>query len=168
MKKSAVTKVGQSVSIADISERDIRGYKKVLLGDSYREFNTAIGLASHGVGVGSFVYLRRIIENLIIKPAYEKAKVQAGWIDDVYQKSRFKDKIVLLQEFLPVFLVQNTPLYSVLSKGIHELSEDECKKYFPVVRACIELILTELEAARREEEKRNDVQAKLSAVAGLL
>lgn len=160
-----VSKVGQSVSLADLAEQNIRGFKKVL-GDSYREFSTSIGLASHGVGVGVFVYLRRIIEQLVVKPAHEKAKLVDGWDESAYQRSRFGEKIDLLRHLLPDFLVDNKPLYSVLSKGIHELSEEECKKYFPTVQACIELVLTELESKRREKEKRGEVSAKLAQVAG--
>lgn len=43
-------------------------------------------------------------------------------------------------------------LYKVLSGGVHELSEEECLRAFPVVRAAIELILKE-----RHEEKRYDL-----------
>ena len=38
-----------------------------------REFTKAIGLAANGVGIGSFVYLRRIFENLVFQ-AFDEAK----------------------------------------------------------------------------------------------
>lgn len=40
-----------------------------------------------------------------------------------------------------------------MSKGIHELSEDECLEMFPYVRAGIELILDDLLAERERKAK---------------
>ncbi len=34
-------------------------------------------------------------------------------------------------------------MYSILSKGIHELSEEECLQYFKLMKIGIELILDE-------------------------
>ncbi len=44
------------------------------------------------------------------------------------------EKISLLQDHLPPFLVKNKKIYSILSLGIHELEEDECRSFFPVLR----------------------------------
>lgn len=57
-------KVGQYPSIVEFN-KSIDKYKKVLCSNDFREFNRAIGLKAHGIGIGSFVYLRRIFENLI-------------------------------------------------------------------------------------------------------
>ena len=40
-----------------------------------------------------------------------------------------------------------------MSKGIHELSEDECREMFPYIRAGIELILDDLLAERERKAK---------------
>ena len=54
---------------------------------------------------------------------------------------------------MPDFLADHPKLYSILSKGIHELSEDECLKHFPVVKVGIELILDDkLEILRRRQK----------------
>jgi hypothetical protein len=53
------------------------------------------------------------------------------------------EKIKILREHLPSFLVENRGLYSILSTGIHELSEEECLKYFESVKIGIEQILDE-------------------------
>ncbi|RXK82895.1 hypothetical protein [Filimonas effusa] len=58
-------KVGQYVSIADIHISQIKAYDKVLSKDLLKEFIRAIGLAANGVGIGSYVYLRRIFESLL-------------------------------------------------------------------------------------------------------
>lgn len=40
-------------------------------------------------------------------------------------------------------MVTNAILYNIVSKGIHELKEDECRKIFPILQSGIELILEE-------------------------
>lgn len=60
------TKIGQWPSLADIQFGEMgKKYDKHMSRGDLQEFKRAIGLAAHGVGVGAFVYLRRIFENLI-------------------------------------------------------------------------------------------------------
>src|SRR6185295_18307248 len=132
LKKHVLTKIGQSPSMADISESELRPYRKVLNNEEYRELTRAVGLASHGVGIGSFVYLRRIFERLIEDARSESMK-EAGWDEAVFQKSRMDEKIELLKSRLPEFLVEQRKLYSILSKGVHSLTENDCLEAFPIV-----------------------------------
>lgn len=61
------------------------------------------------------------------------------------------DKISMLAQYLPAFLVTNRGLYAILSAGVHALSEADCLRAFPVVKLAIELILDEeLERKQRE------------------
>lgn len=103
-----------------------------------KELGTAIGLFASGVGAGSYVYLRRILERLIYQ-----AKATAGdSIDDEkFKQARMAERITMLEGYLPEVLIKNTTIYGILSKGIHELSEEDCRKYFPVVKECIYQIL---------------------------
>jgi len=75
------------------------------------------------------------------------------------------EKILLLRGFLPDFLVENRHTYGILSKGVHELTEQECLKYFPVVKTGIELILDEEIARRNTEKKRKEARDALANVA---
>lgn len=159
-------KIGQIPSIADLNSFGITKFKKILGNDLYAEFNRGIGLFSHGVGVGSFVYLRRIIENFIIKPAYDNAKQSIDWDDEEFQKLRVTERIKKLKDFLPEFLVQNSTLYSIVSKGIHELTEEECNEYFPVLRECMEYVLTEIQAQKETEDKKKALAKKIGDIAG--
>ncbi|MCG3089147.1 hypothetical protein [Sporosarcina cyprini] len=136
-----VIKIGQYPSSASIDLAEIQKYRKALKGD-YRDFSKSIGLFSHGVGAGSFVYLRRIFENLIEEKRQEALK-EGTWDDSVYQQSRMDEKINLLRHLLPAILVETRSIYGILSKGIHELSEEECLTLFPNVKLAIELILDE-------------------------
>ena len=75
--------------------------------------------------------------------------------------SRMPEKIELLKDYLPAFLVKNKSLYGILSKGIHELTEEECRKYFPIVRNGIEFILDEHLV---EEERMRKIRATEVAI----
>src|SRR5690606_5855402 len=116
---NTLTKVGQYPSVADFHISEIKQYSKLLPNEKLKEFSRAIGLAANGVGIGSFVYLRRIFEHLI-QEAFVNANTDSAIKDDEYQKARMDGKIDLLHSYLPSFLVENKGMYSILSLGIHE------------------------------------------------
>jgi len=150
--RSTIQKVGQNPSVADLNMHDVKKYALVLSKEYFNELKKAIGLAAHGVGVGSFVYLRRIFESLI-----EEAKAEAlkddSFDEQAFKTARMNEKIKLLSGHLPPFLVENHQLYGILSKGVHELSEQECLDAFPVVKVGIELILDEHIVEKQRKEK---------------
>lgn len=145
-------KIGQNPSVADLTKKDIEKYRK-FNSDIYQELNRAIGLASHGVGIGSFVYLRRIIEKHIVAPQIGKLIDEGIIKTELLNGTDFKSKIDLAKDRLPNFLIDNKKIYSILSKGIHELEEKECNEYFTVLRTAIEIILDE-EIDRIEKSKK--------------
>jgi hypothetical protein len=121
------------------------------------ELGKAIGLKAHGIGIGSFVYLRRIFERLI-EEGYSKAQERVEWSEEKdasYKNARTHERIKLLSEFLPNRLVTKYSLYGILSKGIHELSEEECLAHFDLVQQAILMILNE-----RHEKKKNEAIEK--------
>lgn len=162
-KNGIIQKVGQYPSIAHFHISKIKDYSKVLEDDKVKEFTRAIGLAANGVGIGSFVYLRRIFEHLLEKE-HVKAKSKAGWDEEHYLKCKVVDRIELLKDFLPKFLVDNKPLYGILSVGIHSLTEEDCLKYFDTVKLGIELILDEQLEKYRRDQKISEASKRLSIV----
>lgn len=63
-KDSEITKIGQNPSIADLEFSKLdEAFDKELPRAFRQELGKAIGLYSHGVGIGSFVYLRRILKH---------------------------------------------------------------------------------------------------------
>lgn len=135
-------KVGQYPSLADLNIEQIKQYKNVLSLEKQKEFIRGIGLRAHGVGIGSFVYLRRVFE-FLVEEEHKIAKLTNNWNEDLYEKSRMTDKIDLLKGYLPSFLVSNKDLYGILSVGVHELSEIDCLKYFDAIKMGIVEILDE-------------------------
>lgn len=162
---NAITKIGQWPSLADFAEGDIARYSKRL--DKVRnglaaDFKRAIGLFAHGVGAGSLVYLRRIIEALF-EEAHTEAKADEGWNEEAYKSARMSERIDVLKARLPDFVVSHKALYGILSDGIHNLPEDECLAHFPLLRASIELILDA--RIEREERARKTAEAQKAVAA---
>ena len=65
---------------------------------------------------------------------------------------RIDEKIKELSNELPDFLVQNISIYSILSKGIHQLTEEECLDHFDVVSKSVKLLVEQvLEIIKKEK-----------------
>ncbi|KTC05820.1 hypothetical protein AO387_11340 [Pseudomonas syringae ICMP 11168] len=151
---SGIQKVGQFPSSADSNIFHAKRYRKVLGDDLFKEFTKAIGLSAHGIGAGSLVYLRRIFESLI-DDARSVASSKEGWSEEVYNKARMNERIKMLKDQLPSYLVEHHKMYGVLSSGVHNQSESECLGFFPVLKTGIELILDQkiLDAERLKKTK---------------
>lgn len=147
--EGTIQKVGQFPSFADIALDESKPYRQMLSGEDASELHKAIGLAAHGVGIGAFVYIRRIFERLIWK-RFDEFKDQEGWKSEEFQNLRMVDKIEFLKGHLPAFLVSNKKIYSILSLGIHELTEQDCLAFFEVLRTTTTIILDE--DKRKKEE----------------
>lgn len=156
-------KMGQSPAMADIQQGNIRQYRKALDASEFAELTRAVGLASHGIGIGSFVYLRRIFERLV-EAAHQTCKGLDGWDEAAFGKARMDEKISLLKSVLPEFLVEQRSLYSILSKGIHILTEKQCLTYFPVIQAGIELILDQKLAALEQRRKLEIARKQIASI----
>lgn len=154
-----VIKVGQYPSLADIQFAEIgKKYDKVLDKESLFEFKRAIGLAAHGTGVGSFVYLRRIFEKLIFQ-TFKNHKSTLGVEEKDFILKKMENKVEILKNYLPSQLVEMKSIYSILSKGLHELSEEECLAYFEPLKLSIELILDqkiEMDLKQRRDQRVKD------------
>ena len=158
-------KVGQTPSLADMQFFDLRKYQRVLKG-SYKELTRAIGLFSAGVGIGSFVYLRRIFEGLCEEAHQQCANIES-WDEALYKASHFNERIEIMEkhgiQLLPPELAPvRNKLYGVLGKGIHEYTESECLELFPWVRMAIELILNNRLAAIERESKIQEMIKQIS------
>lgn len=160
---STIQKIGQYPSYGDVHIDSVKKYAPVLSKVKRSELVRALGLASHDVGIGSYVYLRRIFESLI-EEAHNNAQGEHGWNEDAYARARVSEKIALLKHQLPPFLVENPQIYGLLSKGIHELSEEECLKHFDTLRLGIEIILEERLAHYDREKKMAEARAALSKI----
>jgi len=159
----SLVKIGQSPSLADLEFSRLDNYVRLIEKKWLRELKKAIGLAANGIGIGSFVYIRRVFENLI--ELKRKELITSSLWDEVkYQGSKMDEKILLLRDNLPSILVSNRKIYSIVSKGIHELSEQECLEYFPVMQDAIILILEEDYRKKQESERLIEMEANINKI----
>jgi len=107
----------------DIAYADIEKYRSILGKQYFSELHRAGGLASHGIGIGAFVYLRRIFERLIFQ--HREEYDPGGTQIPNFATLRMDEKIEKLRSVLPAAVVRNKAAYAILSKGLHELSEDD-------------------------------------------
>lgn len=164
-KTLVLTKVGQYPSLADMQNFELRKYQKVLK-KNYQELTKAVGLFASGIGIGAFVYLRRVYEQLCENTHITCSAIK-GWDEAKYQKLHFNEKLDYLGEFgnpvLPDELAQiKTKLYGVLSKGVHEYTEEECKELFPYLQIAIELLLDKQLEKIEREKKLSEATKKIS------
>ena len=161
-------KVGQYPSMADLQMFDIEKYQKVLSTESFHDFKTALGLYASGVGCGSFVYLRRIFERLVIE-AEKIASTKDGWNAEEYEKKRVNEKIDYLEGFgqklIPDELANvKTNIYGVLSRGVHASSDQECKELFPAMKYVIEELLDHKIAQKERAEKLKQINSVIGSI----
>lgn len=154
-----VIKIGQLPSTADVSFGELRSIDKSLESTDRNELGTALGLFAHGTALGAFVYLRRVFERMIWR-AHERQSA-AGHPIEGFATMRMDERIAALANELPAEVVQNSAVFSVLSIGIHELTEEQCAKHFPVMKA---VLFQMLEA---EEHKRKAAVAAQATHAAL-
>ena len=157
-------KIGQYPSLADMQFAEIgKKYDKVLPAEDLKNLKKAIGLASHGAGAGSFVYIRRIFENLIFE-TYQNNKEGLNLLDADFKTKKMLDKIEAIKDFLPSQLIEMKGIYTILGKGVHELTEEECLQYFFPIKLSIELILDQKIEESKKKEKDLMVKQQLQKI----
>lgn len=163
---SKIMKIGQFPSFMDVSLIISNKYN-ALLGNYFSEYKSALILYSHGFTIGAYAHLRRIIEHLISDAANQAVKnseITQKELDNMH----VSDRIAALKNHLPTFFVDNVPLYGIISKGIHELQENECREFFPVLQTAIEITLDEEIERRNKAAKAKQAQGAIGKIAGLL
>jgi len=155
-------KFGQLPSLEDIVGADIAKFRPLLRDGYFAELRRATGLASHGIGIGAFVYLRRIFEKLIHD--HHRMLSDDGKAVEKFDRLRMDEKIDALKDVLPPALVRHKAAYGILSVGLHELDEDSCRKHFPVVRAAIIEILEQDLQARERERASAALEAEIAKI----
>ena len=158
--ENKILKIGMYPSTADLDKGRLISDCRIPKSKFPKDLATAIGLKAHGVFVGAYAYLRRVYESLITEAA-NQAKMDEK-LPDNFETLRVKEKISALSEYLPQYMVENRDAYGILSKGIHELSEEDCKTGYDILYNLIVLILEEKEKRRQSEKSKKDISINLS------
>jgi hypothetical protein len=152
---NAICKIGEFPSKAETFLGNSIKYKEIL-GDEFMSFQLARELYSQAVGAGSFVYLRRIFENVIVKRiANRKYSESLNWNYSEWKVNNTMDKKLNdISSYLPNF-INNQELFRVLSAAVHELDETACLQYFRTVEMAItEILDAEISIDKKRETRR--------------
>lgn len=158
--ETKVQKVGQlpplesTVDVAIekwLSETDLDLYKKGLRSET------------HGFGIGSFSYFRRIVENNAqkilegVSESTDSDDLKLA-ISEALKKHTATDRLELVKDHAPAsFAVdgQNvfTILYSALSSGIHGKSDEDCLSVATSIRVCLSFLIQKIAISQQEQAK---------------
>jgi len=164
---NTLRKIGQYPSVADLTFPELSEYKKVASKEDLKELRRAIGLYAQGIGVGAYVYLRRVFERVIDAAKDMAVKDQKLNLEE-YNKSKVTEKIKMLKDYLPPMMAETPVFYGIVSKGIHELSEEDCIAYFPIMKEFIFMILRQWEQKQKDRESEDKIKASISKIASTI
>ncbi len=158
--KFIVRKIGQNPSMLTVKGFDFDKYKFFLNKiNAYEDYKKADLCNSEHFYVGAYAYLRRIFEKMI--------KYYLG--DKELKDNHMDTKIDAVRDYFdPRVNKMLKNLYGILSISIHELDEEQSKKYYTYLKAVIDM---QLEYVKTEDEKDNqsrDLEGILSKIANLV
>lgn len=155
-----IMKFGQYPSHADISLPELKRFGKMLGEERARELNKAVGLAAHGAGIGAFAYLRRVFESIL--QDHRASHEDGGQPIENYNDLRVGERITAMSKSLPAAVVENTQFYGLLSKGLHELSDEQCLEMFPILKDGLILILEQDMENRAKAKRETDLRKQIA------
>jgi hypothetical protein len=131
-----------------------------------KELQSAVLSHAHGFHVAAFAYLRRVFEPRLAI-AHDRARENPAWDDSQYdpRTMRMEDRIRALADYLPKFLLDNRSICGILSKGVHELTEEECEEAYAALDVGVRFILDEELQAREREARLTGATKSLQALA---
>jgi hypothetical protein len=159
-----IQKVGQLPSYADLQKID-KDFEKELSSDDKNNYAKAIGLFSYNVNIGAYSYLRRIFENIIYNCYITNKNEIKNLLEEDFRRLNMSEKIFTLKDFLPQSITKFKIMYGIVSKGIHELSEDECSKYFIPLKTVIDLAIKENIKIKQEISDKKELENELQKIA---
>lgn len=155
-------KIGQWPSMADLAFGELKTIDRSLDPVDRSELGKALGLFSHDAAIGAFAYLRRVFERMIER-AYDR-QAEAGEPIKDFSGLPMDKKVAALAGELPEMAVRNSKVFSVLSLGLHELTEEQCAKHFPVIKAVLFQMLEQEEHKRKSAMTQRETEAALQRV----
>lgn len=152
-----IIKIGQFPSALDLTQFELKRFQKTL-GIHLEELSKAMILYSFNYPQAAFMHLRRLIENFIIPEAARKGNQK---IKELKSK-KISDQIKELK-WLPSVMRDNK-IYTILSKGIHQLDDEQCREYYPVIHKVIVIVLSKLIEEEDKEKQETELNKELNKI----
>ena len=144
----SVTKIGQYPSMIDVHGFDFDKYKKQLESIyAYQDYRKAELCNSDGFSAGAYTYLRRVFEKMLNKYC------EGLELEDDHTDTKIKACKDCFDKRVHKLL---NKLYKILSKGIHQLDDEESANYYIYLRIVIEM---QLEFMKETDD--NEAQTKM-------
>ena len=151
----SISKIAQFPTELSLMSKDLSKYLKkwILSEEKVDELKKSIISYSNNYAIPAYLYLRWVFEYLI-NTIFEETKIEYWITEDIFKDKKMVNKILLLKSHLPDFLNENKHIYSILSKWVHELSEEECINYYEILKESLILILDErIEIIEKKNKK---------------
>lgn len=147
-----------------------------LIGPDRDQFLKGRWCENQGLGVGAFVYYRRVVENQknrifdeIIRVSHHLSADEqlAKELEAAKQEVQFTKAVEAIKHALPRQLLVNghNPLlllHSALSSGVHELSDEECLELASSIRIVLIEFAERLSLAMKDEVELNEAVNRLA------
>jgi hypothetical protein len=159
-------KIGQSPQHAELAAGRLKAISKIAAKIDVLELRRAVGLRGYDVSIGAFVYLRRVFERIIDR-AWKSAS-DAGEVLPDPMSLRMGEKVKALSDHLPEIVVSNANVYGILSLGLHELTEEDCARAYPVVEESIIAMLEDAHAHVQKKKRDKLLAANIAKLSGEL
>lgn len=136
-----------------------------LIGPDREEFLKGRRCENQGLGVGAFIYYRRVVENQknrilkeIIKVSEKigATKEKIATLQSAVEETQFRKALDMAKDAIPESLLINghSPillLHSALSEGIHSLTDEKCLEIAGSVRIVLAELSDRLNQAMKDE-----------------
>jgi hypothetical protein len=128
---------------------------------------------NHGLGIGAFVYYRRVVENHkdqildeIIKVSKKIAPEMVDGLELAKKENQFSKAVESVKNGIPQALLINgqnplTLLHSALSEGLHAQTDEECLDLAHDVRVVLSELAERLGQALKDEAELNKAISRL-------
>ncbi len=156
-----VVKVGQYPDSLFFDKNINTKIVNILPETARKHYNNAIRAYTSNLHIAAFNYLRRVLET-IVQSGERQCNIKPS------KESKMKERIALLvgNNALPDILIEpgfNT-LYSLLSRGIHELEEEKCREQYPFLKDAIEVVLVHQLAEKEQAKQKTKLSKALNAL----
>jgi hypothetical protein len=127
--------------------------------ESLEDYRKSIETTAYNYHVASFMYSRRVLERIMLKKFLGLGNTKKEFKKII----NFEEKFKLTKEIIePELRDHFKPLYGVLSEGIHNLTDEECREYYTIlhdlVKFQLEYMLIEKERETHKQKTINKLQ----------
>ena len=151
-----------------------------MIGPDRDEFLKGRRCENQGLGIGAFIYYRRVVENQkdrilgeIIKVSTKlgASKENLQILQDAITETQFKKALNMVKGVIPESLLINghnpiTLLHSALSEGVHALSDEDCLELAGSVRIVLGELSERLSQALKDDAELTKALSSLMSKKG--